>query len=669
MARQFISGAFFAFIALLVAYVLMSAYVALRLGYDTSYTYLLTNGLNLRRLHPDIFVHVWAGMLFMALAGFIAGTKTSTEKLLKIGVSDWQSKKDIKKHGLLGEPGRGFIMAKTCQPEKQGKYITSKGDKFANCMVVAPTGAGKGVGFVYPNLLTFDGSTVTLDIKGENYEVTAKWRKHAMENEVFRFAPAMFGEDSHRYNPLERIGKITDYSQRMFELRKIATLFLKADSAGEWLNGAIQLFTACGGIAYLRQDFTLGGIHKVLTGGAADIQKHIRQLAAEAAKAGVNALAQELAGLGKLETKTLSSYQSVMQNAGFDQWGNPHIAEMTSKSDFSFADLRRKKTSIYIVISDPDLDVLASLVRLFFNELVATLQQSKPKKDEPYQVMMILDEFHRLGQMERVANAMTTIRGFGGRIAIITQTIPALDLIYSREARLSIQGGAGLKLYMTPSEEMTISDLSQACGMTTARTLGKSRKVGLVEETTYTEGSDERPLLTEDAARQLPADVTIIIVKGQQPIKANPIIHHEDPTFTTILRKMEGMSWKDMAYPGVRPKFLKFLEDIEKEFLEADLPKAEQVTVVERMIKITEKALEIYEKLAKYPSQPPQSVIEHERIKLRKPKKTTLNTTPQNGVEHDGIRLRKPKRTAITKRIDVDDGIKGKPTDDTDPQP
>jgi type IV secretion system protein VirD4 len=157
--------------------------------------------------------------------------------------------------------------------------------------------------------------------------------------------------------------------------------------------------------------------------------------------------------------------------------------------------------------------------------------------------MLILDEFHRLGKMSEVAEAMTTIRGFNGRMAIITQTIPKLDAIYSYEERLSIQGGAGLKLYLTPSEEMTIEDLSQACGMTTKRTVSKSRRTGLMERATVSERTEERPLLTEDEARRLPRDASIIIVNGEQPVKAKRIVHYEDPTFTRILKAQERLSW------------------------------------------------------------------------------------------------------------------------------
>ena len=543
MQRQLASGLFFALGGLTLGYIFATLWLDYNLFGPIGYGYLITNVFDLKLRYPELLTQVGLIFLLFGLGGFGFGANFASEKLTTLGTSSWQTVWQMRRNKLLGKPGTGFLLAKTTKPNRRGRYITS--DKYPNCLIVAPTGAGKGVGFVYPNLFTFEGSTITLDIKGENYETTARWRA-AMGNKVYKFAPVQFGEPSYRYNPLERIGKLDSYAQINFELRKIATLFLQADGAGEWLNGAIQLFCAVGGVAYERKQFTLGGIYRVLADGEGNLQNHIINLSKKAQEP---ALKRELKSMGMLEQKTLSSYMSVMNNAGFDLWSNPHVDDMTSVSDFSFDNIRREKTSIYFIVSDGDLKPLAGLVRLFFNELVSTIQARKPGKDEPYHAMLILDEFHRLGKMSEVAEAMTTIRGFNGRIAIITQTIPKLDAIYSYEERLSIQGGAGLKLYMTPSEEMTIEDLSDACGMTTKRTVTRSRQAGLGEKTSFSERTDERPLLSKDDARRLPEDASIIIVNGKQPVKVKAIKHYLDRRFKKIMKLQDRLSWNIVTGP------------------------------------------------------------------------------------------------------------------------
>jgi type IV secretion system protein VirD4 len=96
---------------------------------------------------------------------------------------------------------------------------------------------------------------------------------------------------------------------------------------------------------------------------------------------------------------------------------------------------------------------------------------------------------------------------------------------------------------MTPSEEMTIEDLSNAVGMTTKRTVTRSKQAGLGQRATFTERTDEKPLLTEDDARRLPEDVSIIIVNGKQPVKVKAIVHWKDQRFKKILKKQEQLGW------------------------------------------------------------------------------------------------------------------------------
>ena len=48
------------------------------------------------------------------------------------------------------------------------------------------------------------------------------------------------------------------------------------------------------------------------------------------------------------------------------------------------------------------------------------------------------DEFDRLGKMPIVAESIKTLRSFGGNLAIVTQTIPALDEIYGENTRRSL---------------------------------------------------------------------------------------------------------------------------------------------------------------------------------------------------------------------------------------
>jgi type IV secretion system protein VirD4 len=150
--------------------------------------------------------------------------------------------------------------------------------------------------------------------------------------------------------------------------------------------------------------------------------------------------------------------------------------------------------------------------------------------------MIMLDEFDRLGKMPIVAESIKTLRSFGGNLAIVTQTIPALDEIYGENTRRSLQGGAGVKLYLTPSEQKTIEELSQAVGKTTKRVITRSRAVGRnpFEGRSVSERTDDTPLLTEDQARRMDLDEVILVIDAQMPIRARRIKYFEDPALKVL---------------------------------------------------------------------------------------------------------------------------------------
>jgi type IV secretion system protein VirD4 len=233
---------------------------------------------------------------------------------------------------------------------------------------------------------------------------------------------------------------------------------------------------------------------------------------------------------------TLTSYMSLLMTSGLDTWDNRAIDAATATSDFSFRDIRRRPHAVYLVVESEMIRPLAPLIRLFFSDLIASLQAQEPGDDEPWPVMIMLDEFDRLGKMPIVAESIKTLRSFGGNLAIVTQTIPALDEIYGENTRRSLQGGAGVKLYLTPSEQKTIEELSQAVGKTTKRVVTRSRAVGRnpFEGRSVSERTEDTPLLTEDQARRMDLDEVILVIDAQMPIQARRIKYFEDPALKIL---------------------------------------------------------------------------------------------------------------------------------------
>ncbi|MFX9008113.1 type IV secretory system conjugative DNA transfer family protein, partial [Acinetobacter baumannii] len=83
------------------------------------------------------------------------------------GSARWAEKPEIKAAGLLDPDG--VVLGRY-----EHEYLRHDGPEHVLCF--APTRSGKGVGLVVPSLLTWPGSAIVHDIKGENWILTAGFR-------------------------------------------------------------------------------------------------------------------------------------------------------------------------------------------------------------------------------------------------------------------------------------------------------------------------------------------------------------------------------------------------------------------------------------------------------------------------------------------------------------
>lgn len=533
-------------VAIAIGYVVSSAVLTFKdLGFqaDIDFLYLAENYFSLRDYRPDDFRLVNLIMAGFGIGGLLMSIAVSGSALTKFGLTHWQKMGEMSKNGFFGKPGTGFILGKLTKPKRRGKYLVAK--KFPHALIVAPTGRGKTTGFVIPNLLTWEGSAVVLDVKGECFEVTARHR-HGNGDKIFRFAPTDFEDRrTHRYNPLLRISELKDPSQQQMELQLLASLFLQNenDRVQGLLKGGIDLFVAAGLLAFQRKKPTLGEIYRIAASGG-NKQKEYMARGVEVENEAARLIFTRLASTNN---DTLTSYVSLLMTSGLDQWQNPAIDVATQVSDFDFRKIRKEPFSVYLVVQPLMLKPLAPLIRLFFSDLLASLQDKEPGPDEPWPVMIMLDEFNRLGKMPIVVESIETLRSYRGHLAIVTQTIPALDEIYGENTRRALQGNAGVKLYLTPSDEKTVEELSKAVGKTTKSVVTRSRAIGKnpFEGRSQSVRTEEVSLLPEDEARRLPLEEIVMVIDAQMPVRAKRIEYFNDPYF----KRIHGEQTGDLPFP------------------------------------------------------------------------------------------------------------------------
>lgn len=533
-------------VAIAMGYVIASAVLTFRdVGFqaDIDFFYIAQNYRSLHLYRPEDLRLINLIMGGVGVAGLLMSLAMSGSALTRFGLTHWQTRREMKRNGFFGAPGTGFIIGKLGKPGARAPFLSST--VFPHALIVAPTGRGKTTGFVIPNLLTWQGSAVVLDVKGECYEATSRHRA-AQGDQVYRFAPTDWeGQRTHRYNPLLRIYGLENPARQQMELQLLATLFLQNDNdrVQGLLKGGIDLFVAAGLLAFQRCRPTLGEIYRISASGGNKQKEYL----ARAHEVDNRAAKLIFTRLASTNNDTLTSYVSLLMTSGLDQWQNPAIDEATAVSDFDFRTIRKTPFSVYLVVQPLMVKPLAPLIRLFFSDLLSALQDKDPGPDEPWPVMIMLDEFNRLGKMPIVAESIEVLRHYRGHLAVVTQTIPALDEIYGENTRRALQGNAGVKLYLTPSDEKTIEELSKAVGKTTKTVVTRSRSIGKnpFEGRSQSTRTEETALLPEDEARRLPLDEIVVVVDAQMPIRAKRVVYYDDPFFKEIHAAQDG----EMPFP------------------------------------------------------------------------------------------------------------------------
>ncbi|MGR3746389.1 MAG: type IV secretion system ATPase VirD4 [Pseudooceanicola nanhaiensis] len=480
------------------------------------------------------------GLVIFAVTGLVCAALLPAiarrPQLTSHGAARWAKPEEIRRAGLSArlEALQGPVYAKLGAPGSNAPYLTSS--EIPHSLIAAPTGSGKGVGVVIPTLLTWRGSVICLDVKGENFAKTAR-RRAALGDRVFKFAPYDPEGRTHRWNPMDVVAEAAP-ARRFTEARRLAAALIVAQgNATSFLEGAREIFAAAALLAFQRGRPTIGEIYDALS-APGELFDLFETLAEEAATEEAARIFRRMAGM---ESRILSSYLSVLADGGLSLWADRMVRRATEATDFDIAQMRRDPASVFIVVSPNDLIPLAPLVRLLFQQTVALLQRAEPGADEPYPVLLLLDEFASLGRMEALQQGITTLRSYGGRVMIVVQSIASLrdGRLYGREGASVFLANCRLQLFMAPADEETPEYVSRAVGDFTRRARSKSWRIG-AWETSVQERAEGARLIRPEALRQLGDRKVVALIQNHPPVLAERVTYYEDKALAPLFEDQAG---------------------------------------------------------------------------------------------------------------------------------
>jgi len=363
-------------------------------------------------------------------------------------------------------------------PQKD-KLLTYKND--AHLITVAPSGSGKGRDVLVPALLTYEGSCIVIDPKGQLAAITRKQRERMGQRIIvlnpFNILPEYIGA-SARFNPMAALDPGLDSFGT--DCDNIADAIVVHESGGRdnhWNDSAHGLISAL--IGHLAanmnaEDRTLGEVRKILR------RPSLLEDAADFAQGGKDEMvAEALDGFRDLANAPNKSELSSIISTARTQTkflGTKAIAENLNGSDFRFRELKvgrkddKRPVTVYLTLPTRYLGTCSKWFRL----VVAAALDDLMREETGVPVLVILDEFYQLGKLKVIQNAMSLARGYGLQLWPILQDLTQLQEHYEKSWETFL-GNAGVRMFFAPREMTTAEYVSKLCGETTVTTTSTSQ--------------------------------------------------------------------------------------------------------------------------------------------------------------------------------------------------
>jgi type IV secretion system protein VirD4 len=472
--------------------------------------------------HDPVVLKALAGgaLVGTIIAGFMLWWVAKRKPPLH-GAARFAKEGEIRQAGFRADDG--IVLGK-----KGGKFLTFGGSE--HCIVEAPTRSGKGVGIVIPNLLSWQESVVVLDVKRENWDATAGFRKKYGQA-VYLFNPTDPEGRTARYNPLGYIDR-TDPDQVVIELQKIATMLFVPPERGEpfWTDSARTAFVGVGAyLAVADQPFTIGSIYRLMTTGDTRgfFKRVLDDRSLDLSQGCRNALADFTSGADNTFAGIVQTVTSKLS-----LWLNPRVDAATEESDFDLRELRSKRMSIYLGVSPDELDRVAPLYNLLFQQLVDLNVRDLPDTATPLKILVILDEFARIGRAQVIASAFSYVAGYGIRLLPVIQSRSQLRAVYGEHVANEIVANCGVEVAFTPKELRVANELSERIGYIGQESVTKSLTIhGVLANRSKSMSDQRRALLLPQELMQFPDSESLLLRGGIPPIHGDKIRYFADGLF------------------------------------------------------------------------------------------------------------------------------------------
>jgi type IV secretion system protein VirD4 len=485
---------------------------------------LLTVWASIPPLSRPFLVLVPIGLVMLV---FLNRTPSARAEGPRPRVARWATRKDLRPLLANRPPARGILLGRhdrawvAVQP-------TALRRELAHALVVGPPRSGKGL-LAVTQLLTWEGSCIVNDLKGELFDLTAGYRSKF--SHIVVIDPRGLGQ---QFDPLA--GRTSED-----ECLAAAVAMLDASHAGKDASDFVQRAAAM--LAAIFRAAAIEGVPALLYARQAvrrDLVAVAERLQSLDPSLAVQFLAADPDTKGWQEDRFLRSC-----------WGTlvtrvtPLVTEAAVRtfggSDFRPSDLytSTQPVTVYLRWPERNLDALVPLVRLVWDTLLGELIEwwsaaSPAERAKASPVLCLVDEAART-PIPAIPEYMATVAGYGISVWVAVQSLAQLETSYGPARAATIRDAADAHVYYRQRDVHTAEALSRRTGpmLVHGRHNGTSQGNASSRSEGYTER--EQPLLLPHEVLQLDAEQVIAFAGGTPPARLGRIDWRSDRDLSDLV--------------------------------------------------------------------------------------------------------------------------------------
>lgn len=478
---------------------------------------------------------------------------------------------------------------------RNGQMVTWKDDR--HMLTIAGSRAGKGVSLIVPNLITYEGSVLVIDPKGENAARTAArrgkgcnasdpglkqdihvldpFRESNVPEELYSSFNPLDGLDANKPEVVEDIGLFADalithpdsgerhwtesaqgllralilmvvtdprFKKRrnLVTVRKLLNLtdpeiaWIKQEHKQRMIDNAVVAHRARA--KELGDAFEELDEDEIATSDMTDTQALMALLERQAnTKYGdiCEGMAHQLRDMGVRERGSVLSSARTQT-----QWlDSPMMQSVLQESKFKLGDIKRKKMSLYLCLPASRMGTHYRWLRLIVMLAISVMERVKVKPPQP--VLFVLDEFAVLGYMPSIETAAGLMAGFEVKLWLIVQNVGQLKRHYANSWQTFVANAGVVTAFGVFDTEtlQVISDILGRTGIIAQHDSGASRDSQMHGSRALHEDRREVPLLDAPEVRRIltRSEQRLLIQSVESgALIAKRLIYWNDPQFAGL---------------------------------------------------------------------------------------------------------------------------------------